>query len=164
MLFFEDFIKKIENTQVEIKGVKKYSLELKKVVMWLSTGIPLIMMGALQGYIGYTKDFSIPYIAIGLLLIFLGGKHFKIVFSYKVILDMDNRKLYGQDLDLNLDDVESCVLKEAVIGRGSKVQVIARIITKDKREIIVPLLMGNKIEFVACLKAMLKDRFTIFKG
>ncbi|MGL4868459.1 MAG: hypothetical protein ACRC4S_07450, partial [Cetobacterium sp.] len=74
MFFYDDFIKKIEKTKIEFKPKKIYRLEAKKLIMWLGTGFPLILIGLLQGYIGYTKNFSIPYLGIAGLLLFLGLK------------------------------------------------------------------------------------------
>ncbi|MGL4904775.1 MAG: hypothetical protein ACRCZO_07400 [Cetobacterium sp.] len=164
MFFYDDFIKKIEKTKIEFKPKKIYRLEAKKLIMWLGTGFPLILIGLLQGYIGYTKNFSIPYLGIAGLLLFLGLKHLKNIFSYKIVLDCENKKIIGEGLDLLLDDIESCTLKEGVVGKASKLQVIIRIITKDKREIIVPLIMGRKIEFICSMRDELKERFTIIKN
>ncbi len=164
MFFYDDFIKKIAKTKIEYKVMRKYSLEAKKLVMWLGTGLPLILIGLLQGYIGYTKDFSIPYLAIAGLLLFLGLKHLKNIFSYKIVLDCEKKKVLGQGLDLAFEDIESCSLKEGVVGKASRLQVIIRIVTKDKREIIVPLIMGNKIDFICALRDELGEKFSIIKG
>ncbi|MGL4642048.1 MAG: hypothetical protein ACRCVB_03105 [Cetobacterium sp.] len=164
MFFYDDFIKKIAKTKIEYKAMRKYSLEAKKLVMWLGTGLPLILIGLLQGYIGYTKDFSIPYLAIAGLLLFLGLKHLKNIFSYKIVLDCEKKKVLGQGLDLAFEDIESCTLKEGVVGKASRLQVIIRIVTKDKREIIVPLIMGNKIDFICALRDELGEKFSIIKG
>lgn len=164
MFFFDDFIKKINNTKIDYKGIRKFSLEGKKVVMWLGTGVPLILIGLLQGYIGYTKGFSLPYMGISALMIFLGGKHFKNLFSYKIVIDCDNKTIKGQGLDLSFDDIESCTLKEGVVGKASRLQVMIRIVTKDKREIIIPLIMNKKLIFICTLRDELKERFTIVKG
>ena len=164
MFFYDDFIKKIEKTKVQYKPNKKYTLEGKKMIMWLGTGVPLILIGVLQGYIGYTKNFSIPYIGIAALLLFLGFKHLKNIFKYKIILDCEKKRILGQGLDLSFDEIETCTLKEAVVGKGNRLQVIIRIVTTDKREIIIPLIMGNKIDFICTLKDELKDKFSIIKG
>ncbi|WP_297597143.1 hypothetical protein [uncultured Cetobacterium sp.] len=164
MFFFDDFIKKIEKTKVDYKPLRKYGLEMKKKIVWLGTGLPLILIGILQGYMGYLKDFSIPYIAISGLLLFLGIKHLKNLFSYKIIVDLEHRKIIGEGLDLSLDSVESCTLKESVVGKGNRLQVVIRILTDDKREIIIPLIMNKKIEFICILRDELKGKFKIIKG
>lgn len=164
MFFYDDFIKKIEKTKVQYKPLKKYTLEGKKMIVWLGTGVPLILIGALQGYIGYTKNFSIPYIGIATLLLFLGFKHLKNLFKYKIILDCENKKILGQGLNLSFDEIDTCTMKEGVVGKGNRLQVIIRIVTIDKREIIIPLIMGNKIDFICTLKDELKGKFSIIKG
>ena len=164
LFFYDDFIKKIQKTKIEYKPIRKYGLESKKIIVWLSTGIPLILIGLLQGYIGYTKDFSVPYLAIGAILLFLGFRHLKKLFSYKIVIDSDNKQLLGEGLDLNFSDIDTCSMKEAVVGKGNRLQVIVRVVTKDKREIIIPLIMGNKIDFICALRDELKDKFSIIKG
>ncbi|MEG1978149.1 MAG: hypothetical protein RRZ91_04860 [Cetobacterium sp.] len=164
MFFFDDFIKKIEKTKIEYQPLRKYGLEMKKKIVWLGTGLPLILIGVLQGYMGYLKNFSIPYIAIAALLLFLGLKHLKNLFSYKIIIDSEHKKIIGQELNLHFDEIESCTLKEAIVGKGNRLQVIIRILTKDKREIIIPLIMNKKIEFICVLRDELKERFQIIKG
>lgn len=164
MFFFEDFIKKIDKTKVQFKPTKRYTLEGKKIIVWVGTGGPLILIGLLQGYIGYTKNFSIPYLAIAALLLFLGFKHLKNIFKYKIILDCENKKILGQGVNLSFEEIDTCTLKEAVVGKGSRLQIVIRIVTKDKREIIIPLIMGNKIDFICTLRDELKDKFSIIKG
>ena len=44
MFFYEDFIKKIDGT-AEGKGVEKFTLDTKKTVVWLGTGIPFFIAG-----------------------------------------------------------------------------------------------------------------------
>lgn len=164
MFFYDDFIKKIEKTNIDYKAARSYRLETKKIVMWLGTGVPLIMIGILQGYIGYTKGFSLPYIGMAALMLYLGGRHMKNLFGYKIVIDSEKKHLLGQGLDLAFDEIESCNLRESVVGKGSKLQVVIRIVTKDKREIIIPLIMNKKIEFICVLRDALKERFTITKG
>ncbi|MGL4946897.1 MAG: hypothetical protein ACRC4X_04415 [Cetobacterium sp.] len=163
MFFFDDFIKKITKTKIEFRTKRKYRLEVKKLIMWIGTGLPLVLLGLLQGYMGYIKEFSIPYLGLGVLLIFLGLKHLKNIFTYKIVLDFENKRMIGEGLDLDLRDVETCVLKEGVVGKGNRLQVIIRIVTKDKREIIIPLIMGNKVDFICALRDELKEKFSIKK-
>ncbi|MGL5356278.1 MAG: hypothetical protein ACRC0F_10320 [Cetobacterium sp.] len=163
MFFFDDFIKKIAKTKIEFRTKRKYRLEVKKLIMWIGTGLPLVLLGLLQGYMGYIKEFSIPYLGLGVLLIFLGLKHLKNIFTYKIVLDFENKRMIGEGLDLDLRDIETCVLKEGVVGKGNRLQVIIRIVTKDKREIIIPLIMGNKVDFICALRDELKEKFSIKK-
>ena len=98
------------------------------------------------------------------MLLFLGFKHLKNIFKYKIILDCENKKILGQGLNLSFDEIDTCTMKEGVVGKGNRLQVIIRIVTIDKREIIIPLIMGNKIDFICTLKDELKGKFSIIKG
>lgn len=166
MFFFDDFVKKVEKKEVKEKRVRKYRVEMRRMIMFLGTGIPLLLIGAFQGYIGYVgmegkKNFI--QIGIGLVFIFLGLKNLKTMFDFKITLDEINGKVYGQGLDLNFTDIQSCELKEGVAGKG-RIQTILRIVTKEKKEIIIPLMMNKKIEFVAIFRKTLGERFYIVKG
>lgn len=164
MFFYDDFIKKVEKAKVDYKPLKKYTLEGKKMIVWLGTGIPLALIGVLQGYIGYIKNFSVPYLVIAILLLFLGAKHLRNIFKYKIILDCENKKILGQGLNLPFNEIDTCTLKEATVGKNNRLQVIIRIVTSDRREIIIPLIMGNKIDFICTLRDELKSKFSIIKG
>lgn len=165
MFFFDDFIKKINKKEIVEKKIRKYRVELRKMIMFLGTGIPLILIGGFQSYIGYMgiegkKNFI--EIGIGLIFIFLGLKSLKTMTDYKIILDEKKEKLYGQGIDLNFKDIDLCELKEGIAGRG-RIQIILRIVTKDKKEIIIPLMMNKRIEFVAVLRKNLDKKFHIIK-
>lgn len=166
MFFFDDLVKKIEKKEIKEKKNRKYRVEIRRMIMFLGTGIPLLLIGAFQGYIGYIgvegkKNFI--QIGIGLVFIFLGFKNLKTMFDFKITLDEINGKIYGQGLDLKFDDIEICELKEGIAGKG-RIQTILRIITKDKKEIIIPLMMNKKIEFAAVFKKNLGKRFIVIKG
>lgn len=163
MFFFEDFIKKIEKTKPNPKKNKSYGFEMKRFIISLGTGIPLILIGILQGYIGYTKNFNPVYLGVAIVVLYLGIKQIKNIFSYKILLNSKNQNIVGMGINLNYSDIDSCILQERIIGKGSKLQVVLSIITNDRKEIIIPLVMNKKIDFTATLKAELKERFIIIK-
>lgn len=165
MVFFEDFIKKVEKKESEYKecsGVYKYGVELLKKAIFLGTGIPLILVGIFQAYEGYIKNFSMVYFVMAIVFIYLGSKNLKIVLGYKIILDLNEKKLIGKNLDLTFDEIESCILKEAIVGKSY--QPVIALLTKDKKEIIIPLIMNRKVEFVSVLKSVFKEKFKIIKN
>lgn len=163
MLFFDDFIKKIEKTEVKPKEIEKFSLEAKKTALLLGTGIPLVLIGIFELYMAYAQGMKIAYLLMGAIFLFLAFKQMKLVFSYKLILNFKTNKLTSQGLDLSFDDIESCTLKEAVLGRGNRIQVVMEIMTNDKRKIIVPLIMGRKLYFARIMKDTLGKKFIILK-
>lgn len=165
MFFFEDFIKKVNEKKIEkLNGRKKFRLEIQKIIVWLSTGIPFILLGSFQIYTGYLSKYNYIGILIGILLCGFGLRHFKLIFSYGLTIDMDEKVLIGEGQKTEFSMIEKCELKEAIVSKGKKVQVILRIITKDKKEIIIPLIMNKKVEFVATVKYLLKEKFIVIKG
>ncbi|MEG0398079.1 MAG: hypothetical protein RR656_03240, partial [Cetobacterium sp.] len=77
MFFFEDFCKRVEKTTVEPKDIEKFRLDIKKVIMWLGTGVPLLLMGLYQGYMFYLNSTKYAYLVFSIIFIYLGLKHLK---------------------------------------------------------------------------------------
>ena len=163
MLFFDDFIKKIENTKVNAKEVEKFRLDGKKTTLLLGTGIPLELIGLFEIYSGYTAGMKWIYFVLGAICIYLGFKQMKLIFSYGITLNFKEDRIKGQGVDLSFDDIEKCTLKESIVGRGNRLQVVVEIDTFDRRRIIIPLMMGRKVYFVALLKDKLGKKFNILK-
>lgn len=161
MLFYEEFIKNIK-TNLELKGKEKFSLELKRTIMWLGTGIPFFIAGLLQIYI-YLSSQKIKDIGVGLIFLFLSFKHIKLFLSYGIILDFDKDILKSKNLELKFEEIEICELKEEAVGKKGKVQPVLDIITLDKRKVIIPLLMRKQLRFVSLVASRLKRKFNIIK-
>lgn len=162
MLFFDDFIKKVEKKEVVLSGKYSFGLEFKKKLTWLATGIPLILMGLFQGYTGYQME-KIPYYIFALVLLGLGAYHFKMAFSYKIVIDFDKGTLKNDKLDLKLDEIDTATLKRMVAPGSKRLQACIDVITVDRKEIIVPLIMTNKVEFTAVIRKQLREKFKIIK-
>lgn len=161
MLFYEEFVKNIKYN-LEIQGKEKFSLELKRTAMWLGTGIPFLIAGLLQIYI-YSSSKDIKDIIVGIIFLFLSFKHIKLFLSYGIIIDFDNDILKSKDLELEFQDIESCELREEVVGKRGKVQPVLDIITFDRRKIIIPLMMTKQLRFVSLIASRLKTKFVIIK-
>ncbi|MCI6152086.1 hypothetical protein [Fusobacterium perfoetens] len=159
MLFYEEFIKKIRK-DLEVSGKEKFSLELKRTVMWLGTGIPFLIAGLLQIYI-YLSSKDIKDIVVGFIFLFLSFKHIKLFLSYGIVLDFDRDMLKSKDVELKFENIESCELREEVVGKRGKVQPVLDIITFDRRKIIIPLMMTKQVRFVSLVASRLKARFII---
>lgn len=162
MLFFDDFIKKVEKKEVVLSGKYSFGLEFKKKLTWLATGIPLILMGLFQGYTGYQME-KIPYYIFALVLLGLGAYHFKMAFSYKIVIDFDKGTLKNDKLDLKLNEIDTATLKRMVAPGSKRLQACIDVITVDRKEIIVPLIMTNKVEFTAVIRKQLREKFKIIK-
>lgn len=163
MLFYEDFVKKIESEKnIEVKNMEKFSVELKRLVGGLGIGIPLLLAGIYQGYMATRgEDVKVFSTVFALIFLFLGLKQLKTTLMYKINVDTVKKILAGEKLVLDLNVVESCTLKEAKMGKN--LQVILDIITTNKRQIIIPLYMKNKERFVLVMKTLLNEKFFIKK-
>lgn len=161
MLFYEEFIKNIK-TDLKVQGKEKFSLELKRTAMWLGTGIPFLIAGLLQIYI-YLSSKDIKDIVVGVIFLFLSFKHIKLFLSYGIVLDFDKDILKSKDVELKFKDIESCELREEVVGKRGKVQPVLDIITFDRRKIIIPLMMTKQVRFVSLVASRLKTKFVIIK-
>ena len=162
MFFYEDFIKKLDSSVVG-QGVEKFTLDAKKTVVWLGTGIPFFIAGILELYISYTKNFAMTDLVIGIIFFLLSARHLKMYFSYKIILDFNEKKLKSKDVTFEFDNIVSCILKEQVIGKKRRMDVVLDVITKDGQEIIIPLMMNKKLRFASLMKNILGKRFSIQK-
>lgn len=160
MIFYDDFFKKLESTNYNLQDVEKFSAEGKKLVVGLGVGIPLLLIALFQIYMA-KFDESIVRIGFGVIFLYIGFKQLKTVFSYKIKIDIKNRKMFFINVTLNLDEIESCTLKEGRVGKN--LEPLLDIITLDKRQYIIPLYMNNKLKFVYCIKSILKDKFIIKK-
>ena len=162
MFFYEDFIKKLDSS-AEGPGDEKFTLDAKKTAVWLGTGIPFFIAGVLELYISYTKDFAVTDLVIGIIFFLLSARHLKMYFSYKIILDFNEKKLKSKDVTFEFDKIASCTLKEQVIGKKRRMDVVLDVVTKDGQEIIIPLMMNKKLRFASLMKNILGRRFSIEK-
>ena len=160
MIFYDDFLKKLESTNYNLQDVEKFSAEGKKLVVGLGVGIPLLLIALFQIYMA-KFDESIVRIGFGVIFLYIGFKQLKTVFSYKIKIDIKNKKMFFINVTLNLDEIESCTLKEGRVGKN--LEPLLDIITLDKKQYIIPLYMNNKLKFVYCIKSILKDKFIIKK-
>lgn len=160
MIFYEDFVKKVEEAKIELQEIESFSPETKKLVSGLGVGIPLILVSLFQLYMA-KLDGSIVRVGFGLIFLYIGFKQLKTTLSYKVKVDTKNKKLTVVKMELDLAQVESCTLREGKVGKN--LESIIDIITTDKRQFLIPLYMNRKIRFVYSLKSLLGEKFTIKK-
>lgn len=160
MIFYEEFVKKVESAKYELKDIEKFSNEAKKLIVGLGIGIPLILIALFQMYLGKIDE-SMVQVGFGLIFLYIGFKQLKGTFSYKVTIDIKNKKMLFMKTDIDLNEVETCTMKEGRVGKN--LETILDIITIDKRQYIIPLYMNKKIKFVYCLKTILRDKFLIKK-
>lgn len=160
MFFYEDFIKKLDKN-IQGQGIEKFGLEAKRTAVWLGTGIPFLAAGLMELYISYVRNFAVTDLAAGIIFILLSIRHLKLFFSYKIVLDFNEKKLKSKDISFDFENVKSCVLKEQAVGKRKKLEAVLDVIIKDGQQIIIPLMMNDKIRFVSLLKNEMGRKFAI---
>lgn len=156
MLFYDEFLKKLDEEKFEIKEIEKFSPEIKKIIVGLGVSIPLIVIAIAQLYMA-KLDNNLIRVAFAIAFIFMGIKQLKTTFSYKIQIDTKNKKMKFMNVDIDLMRIESCTLKEGRVGK--KLEAVLDIITFDKQQYIIPLYMNKKVRFVWIIREILKGVF-----
>ena len=90
MIFFDDFIKKVEKKDLPLNGKYSFGLEIKKIIVWLGTGVPLMLLGLIKGLLVIPRDENrISY--LGIVLFILGIGHLWLAFSYRISVDFQKK-------------------------------------------------------------------------
>ena len=161
MLFYEDLVKKIESGKIEdIKKIEKFGLNNTKNLVGYGIAIPLILIGLFEIY-SYTIYHKWYLLVIGVIFFALGLKQAKTVFTYSIKVDTEAKNIKFKNLNLNFDDVESGTLKEMKLGK--RVLPVIDMITKDRKQVIIPLYMNKQERFILLVKELLAERFSIKK-
>ena len=163
MLFYDDFIKKLNNTNVVLKDHYKYGLNLAKKLVWLGTGIPITLIGGFQLWVLKTNGGNpIGYI-LSLLMVLFGLYNLKMSCSYKIEIDITNKKLINKQFTIELDKVKLVELRKMVAPKSKRLEACLDIITHERKQIILPLIMNNKLEFTSVIREIVSDKFVIIK-
>lgn len=161
MLFYEYLVKKIETGKIEdIKKIEKFGLDKVKNISGYGIAIALILIGLFEVYL-YTIHHKWYFLLIGALSFALGLKQAKTVFTYSIKVDTEAKNIKFKNLNLNFDDVESGTLKEMKLRK--KVLPVIDMITKDRKQVIIPLYMDKQERFILLVKEILAERFSIEK-
>ena len=161
MLFYEDLVKKIEEEKIEnIKKSEKFGLNGIKSLVGYGIAIPLILIGLFEVY-SYTIYHKWYLLLIGVIFLGIGLKQFKNVLTYSYIIDSDAKTLKFGKLNLQFDNVQTGTLKEMKLGK--KVLPVIDMITKDRKQVIIPLYMNKQERFILLIKEILAERFSIKK-
>lgn len=161
MLFYEDLIKEVEKNQdIKVMQTEKFRLENLKLLTALCIALPLIVVSLFYIYL-FINERNFFYLAVGLILLYIGAKQVKNICTYSLKIDTDNKKIIYQKLVIEIDTIKSATLKEMNIKK--RLVPVIDCITTDKREIIIPLYMNNKVRFINILQLLLKDKFIIKK-
>ncbi|MGF6906843.1 hypothetical protein [Fusobacterium sp. PH5-44] len=165
MLFFKDFIKKIEkNDNIELKEKETFSLETKQKIGKFGIIIPILAIGSFFIYSGTTnkEKTHLAYIFIGAFVCFLGLKQLFTILSYNITIDTVNKAIKSKEINLKFINIESCTLCELGFRRAIKPTLeIIYYDLENKKRLQIPLIMTNKVRFVLCFKKLLGKKFFI---
>lgn len=162
MLFYDDFVKNInEFNKNEFKDLEIFKLEFKKKLVWLCTGIPTIMISLYFAYVGYLHNYRAINIIFSILLMYMGCKHVFATLKYDIRINNKVGELIYEKMHIPFQEIESCTLRESSVGKKSNYQIVLDIITREKKQYIIPLMMNRKIEFVGNVKYKLQKKFNI---
>ncbi|KID49045.1 hypothetical protein C095_06345 [Fusobacterium necrophorum subsp. funduliforme B35] len=100
-------------------------------------------------------------ILIALVLFYFGIRQCRNMWAYRITLDTKEKHLLFQKMDIDLENLSSLQVREAKIGR--KVIPVLDFITKDKKQMILPMYMERQVFLVRILQKMLGVRFSIKK-
>lgn len=163
MLFYEDFVKKIKDSKEENFGEREvFTLEVKKKLVLLGTGVPLFLVGCYFAYVGYLQNYKIIQFVFAIMFFYVASTHVKKMRNYKLIIDNTNGKLIHNSVEIIFDTIDSCTMKEGAIGKnGKEYAIILDIITNEKKQYIIPLIMNKKERFVKNIKCKTEGKFRI---
>ncbi|MBZ4682661.1 MAG: hypothetical protein PWP46_339 [Fusobacteriaceae bacterium] len=163
MFFYEDLVKAIGKKEIKLeKDIYKFSLNLRTKIIKLGTGLPLILIGLYYMSEIINKKISFAGI-LGALIFYTGILVVQEVFTFKLIIDIKNDEIITKTFKFNISSIDSIELKKMVIPNTKKIEACLDIITTEKKQYIIPLVMNKKIEFCAILRELEREKFKIIK-
>lgn len=163
MLFYEDFVKEIEaKKQEELtwKETEIFGLEKTKKLGGYGIAIPLTLIAGYEIFAAfYMKQYYL--IAIALILFYFAYRQYRTMFLYKIKVNTVAKNFVFQQVEIDFESLEKLTLREAKLGK--KVVTVLDFITKDKKQIVIPMYMERKIFLVRLLEKLLGARFSIKK-
>ncbi|MBS9775649.1 MAG: hypothetical protein KGV57_00995 [Fusobacterium sp.] len=163
MLFYEDLLKKLEGSSLEkssLKKIEKFGLSSMRKLTSYGIVIPLILIGLFQVYY-FTQSHKWYFLIIGIIFFGIGLKQLKNILIYGIKIDTEIGRIKSGKLDILTKDIEEATLKETKVGK--KVLPVLSIITNEKRQFIIILLMANQVRFLNIIKILVGDKFKIEK-
>lgn len=163
MIFYEDFVKKIEELEGEdlsFSEIESFGLGKKKKMGGYGIALPLIFIACYEIFVAFfLKQYYL--ILIAFVLFYFGIRQCRNMWAYRIILHTKEKHLLFQKMDIDLENLSSLQVREAKIGR--KVIPVLDFITKDKKQMILPMYMERQVFLVRILQKMLGARFSIKK-
>ncbi|MGM0507756.1 MAG: hypothetical protein ACQERZ_01110 [Fusobacteriota bacterium] len=162
-MFFKRFKKKLRNKEINISKKKyKFGLNFRKKFLWAVVGINLLLLGSFYFYKNMENGSRFMAL-VSILIIFFGLSFLYMIFEYKIVIDLENRKILYKKVEIELDNIKKVTLKH-MLPPGMKTPTTSlEIITNDKIRIIIPLIMHKNVDFAAIVQKTLENRFHIDK-
>src|SRR3712207_928443 len=159
MIFYEDFVKKIEELAGEecsFSEVESFGLEKKKKMGGYGIAIPLMLIACYEIFVAFfMKQYYL--IVVALVLFYFGIRQCRNMWAYRITLQTKEKHFLFQKMDIDLENVSTLQVRETKIGK--KVIPVLDFITKDKKQIILPMYMENQVFLVRILQKLLGVRF-----
>lgn len=160
MIFFENFKENFEKTLIKEKEIYEYGMNLRKKVVWTTSGIVMLMI-ALYGLYYFIQKPSLFIFIFCMVLFLFGGTFIWTMFEYKIVFNKKDDCLIMKKVEIKLSDIEKTTLRLMVPPGQKYLQLCLDIITKEKVQIILPLIMNKKAEFAKLIKLRLKEQFFV---
>ncbi len=165
MLFYEELLKKLENNHLEkdsLKKVEKFGLSFIKKLTGYGVAIPLILIGLFETYY-FTKSHKWYILILGMIFLGIGLKHLKnlLIYGIKIFTEEGEERIRSGKLNVPIKNIDTATLKEMKVGK--KILPVLAIMTIDKRQFIIILLMENQVRFLSVIRILVKDKFKIEK-
>ncbi len=163
MVFYEDFIKKIkENKEIKLEEKYLFGANINKLLSNFGIGIPMILLGLYSTYEGTRNGFNLR-VLIGIGILAYGILVLYNILSFRFVIDTKDMKLRDKKIEIDFGNIALCELSKMAAPGGKRLEACLSFYTNDKKEIILPLNMKNKLKFVLVIKEVLKDKFEIIE-
>ncbi|BDU50472.1 hypothetical protein [Haliovirga abyssi] len=159
-MFYERFKEKIKKYDLKEKKIYKYGINFRRKFIWFISGFNLLFVGLFFFYQNLKLKDNFQFLMSGF-FIFVGGVFIYMMMEYKISIDIVNEKLKYKKMEIELKDIEKITLRRMVPTGGKNIEKCIDIITKEKKQYIIPLIMSKSVEFVAVLRKKYSKKFSM---
>ena len=160
-MFYNKFKEKVKVNKLELKNkIYKYGLNYRKRFVWGIVGTNLFILGSYFTYANYQNGNKFSMI-LSLIVLFFAFSFIYMIFEYKISVDLQKREIFYKKVEISLDNIKKVTLRYMLPPGMKKLEICLDIITKDKVQIIIPLMMNNKLEFTLIIKEIMEREFYI---
>lgn len=161
MFLYENLKKKIENSKLELKKEYKYGLDFRRTFIWGITGGTMLILCIFFIVTEWPKNGFNFFTLVAIITGIMGFSFVMVLFNYKISLNIEKGKLVYKSTEIMFEEIETAVLRRSTLPGKTKRMIYIDIITKDRIQAIIPMIMSRKWEFGAVLKTLLNEKFSI---